>query len=90
MNSIYYNQETEVLTATLNGVTVRIDGFQFYLWADRNGMTRTGEEIAFMDGNSMSYTFENDERMEQEQFFEETSIDHEDIRDYIRDGGSTL
>jgi len=94
MNYLHYNQEDEILTACRNGVVVEIDGFQFYLWADKMGMTRTGEEIAYMDGNSMAYdVIENNEPMMQDEFFEGVEhgeIDLEDVAEYLRHGGRTL
>ena len=93
MNYLRYNKEDEVITACHNGVVIQVDGFQFYLWADKMGMTTTGEEIKYMDGNSQSFTIENPIEMDQAEFLEgieHGEIDLEDIAEYLRHGGSVL
>ena len=69
------------ITARLNGVQLIVDGLYMYDWARRKGYNITGKEIAYMDGNSMSYTYENEREMDIDEYLGQ--IDHREINEFL-------
>jgi len=70
------------ITARLNGLKLKVNGVDMYDWSVRNGYAITGKEIAFMDGNSMSYTYENKRDMDIDEYLGQ--IDHIDINEFLQ------
>lgn len=79
-NRIHVDKDLNV-TASLNGVKLKVNGIRMYDWARSKGYTITGKEIEFMDGNSTSYTLENEREMTIEEYLDQ--VDHQDINEFL-------